>query len=434
MVNSYTKKLFYFFSNDLLCVNVFNRLLVLLIINNPPKATSESSICCNYPSYCIISYNQSLDNDRISSEFSNFDELKIITFVKSNFQQFPGVLARFSHLKSISANLCGLKTLDVSTFGGAESDNFSPNLKVIDLESNEITNIGAKAFVRLPHLTELNLIQNRITTIDDDAFYGLDELEVLALRNNSIVTLNVDIFSGLRSLQYIILDKNKLTTFNLDIFQHNKQLVGVHLTKNKMTDIQSTIVNENIKIMYLIENELFDISALNNMKAMKKLKISDNMNLQLHSQLFTDMPQLTRLDMDGTNLQRLKNDFSLFSSLRNLEVLAIGRNSLYNLVFTHFPNLPRLNEINLSDNGLTSIDVKRLKKKCPSLRKLTIGNNNWDCSYLTKLTNDMASLEIKFKHHIQYRFGEDKSIEITDDSTRSISGIGCNLQESSNFR
>jgi Leucine-rich repeat (LRR) protein len=408
---------------------------VLLIINNPPKATSESRIYCLYSGYCQISYNQSLKDNQLSSEFSNFDAVKIIEFETSNFQQFPGkLLARFSHLESVTANWCGLKTLDVSTFGGAESDYFPTNVEEVYLQENEITYIGAKAFVRLPHLFELNLIQNRITTIDDDAFYGLDELDYLHLKNNSIVTLNVNIFAGLRSLKQIYLTKNELTTFNLDIFQHNKELVRVELSENKMTDIQSSVVNVNIENIFLHRNELFDISALNNMKAMKRLQISDNMNLQLHSQVFTDMPQLTHLYMYGTNLQRLKNDFSLFTSLRNLEVLGIGRNSLYNLVFTHFPNLSSLSSLDLSDNGLTSIDVYRLKKKCPSLVRLTIGNNNWNCSYLTKLTNDMASLRINVEYDILDEIGNVKSIKITDDSTPNIAGIGCNLQISSNPR
>jgi Leucine-rich repeat (LRR) protein len=158
---------------------------------------------------------------------------------------------------------------------------------------------------------------------------------VLNLFQNSIVTFDVNIFAGLRSLYEIHLDKNELTTFDLDIFQYNEQLFQVHLSENKMTDIQSSVVNGNIQRITLSKNELFDISALNNMKAMKRLQISDNMNLQLHSQVFTDMPQLTHLYMYGTNLQRLENDFSLFTSLRNLEVLGIGRNSLHNLVFTH---------------------------------------------------------------------------------------------------
>jgi hypothetical protein len=367
---------------------------VLLIINNPPKGTSESRIYCNKPSDCIITrYLQSLKDNQY----------------------------------------CGLKTLDVTTFGGAESD-FPPNLKLVSLQENEITNIGAKAFVRLPHLRMLYLGYNRITTIDDDAFYGLDELEVLNLFQNSIVTLNVNIFAGLRSLKKIFLNKNELTTFNFDIFQHNEELFQVDLSGNKMTDIQSSVVNVNIEEIFLLQNELFDILALNNMKAMKKLQISDNMNLQLHSQLFIDMPQLTSLEMGGTNLQRLKNDFSLFSALRNLTNLAIGRNSLYNLDFTHFPNLSNLLLLVLNENGLTSIDVNRLKKKCPSLRLLMIGNNNWDCCYLTKLKNDMRDLGIFVWHNIFDEIGDYKSIQITDDSTCNIAGIGCNLQESSNLR
>jgi Leucine-rich repeat (LRR) protein len=404
---------------------------VLLITNNPPKATSESSILCTNPSECIISYNQSLKDNQLSSEFSNFDAVKIISFAKSIFQQFPvKLLAVFSNLEKVNANSCGLKTLDISTFG----DYFPPNLKVLDVQENEITNIGAKAFVRLPHLRMLYLRNNRITTIDDDAFYGLDELEGLTLYDNSIVTLNVNIFAGLRSLQHIILGKNKLTTFNLDIFQYNEQLLNVQLSENRMTNMQSSVVNVNIETIILNKNLLFDISALHNMKVMKTLQISDNMNLQLHSQVFTDMPQLTYLFMHGTNLQRLKNDFSLFSSLRNLQIFGIGRNSLYNLVFTHFPNLSSLLILDLSDNGLTSIDVKRLKKKCPSLSLLTIGNNNWNCSYLTKLTKDMKGLEIDVWHYIQEEFGNEKSIKITDNSTRNIAGIGCNLQKSSNLR
>jgi Leucine-rich repeat (LRR) protein len=201
-----------------------------------------------------------------------------------------------------------------------------------------------------------------------------------------------------------------------------------------MTDIQSTIVNDNIEEIDLSTNELFDISALNNMKAMTTLQISDNMNLQLHSQVFTDMPQLTHLYMYGTNLQRLENDFSLFSSLQNLKEFAIGRNSLYNLDFTHFPNLYSLKLLILSDNGLTSMDVYRLNKKCPSLVWLVIGNNNWDCSYLAKLTNDMAGLRIKVGHEIYDKRGITKNIKITDDSIRNIAGIGCNLQKPSNLR
>jgi Leucine-rich repeat (LRR) protein len=70
-------------------------------------------------------------------------------------------LAGFSNLEKVNANSCGLKTLDISTFG----DYFPPNLKILDLDANEITGIGAKAFVRLSHLRLLYLRNNRITTI-----------------------------------------------------------------------------------------------------------------------------------------------------------------------------------------------------------------------------------------------------------------------------
>jgi Leucine-rich repeat (LRR) protein len=148
-----------------------------------------------------VRYIQSHKDNQLSSEFSNFDAVKNISFAKSYFQRFPGkLLARFSHLERLTARYCGLKTLDVTTFGGAESDYFPTNLKLVNLYANEITNIGAKAFIRLPHLGTLYLGNNRITTIDDDAFYGLDELKKLNLFDNSIVTLNVDIFAKLRSL------------------------------------------------------------------------------------------------------------------------------------------------------------------------------------------------------------------------------------------
>jgi hypothetical protein len=88
----------------------------------------------------------------------------------------------------------------------------------------------------------------------------------------------------------------------------------------------------------------------------------------------------------------------------------------------------------LSDNGLTSIDVYRLKENFPGLVWLVIGNNNWNCSYLTKLTNDMTDLGINVWHTILDELGNDKSIVITDDSTRSIAAIGCNPKEFSNPR
>jgi Leucine-rich repeat (LRR) protein len=409
---------------------------VLLITNNQQKVTSLYCIPYSDPNTSYImsyTYNQSLGDNLISGQFS--DSVTHISFQNSNFQQFPRNLLGFYKLERINANHCGLKTLDVSTFRGWAQTGH-PKLKIVDLAANEITDISAKAFVKLPHLRKLNLANNQITTIDDDAFDRLEDLVWLNLNNNSIVTLNVNIFAGLQSLFKIYLNKNEMTFFDLDIFKNNEQLSQVRLSQNEITDIWSIgqLDNKNIEVIFLNENKLFDISALHHMKAMKTLQISDNMNLQLHSQLFTDMPQLTHLYMYETNLHRLKNDFTLFSSLRNLEVLAIGRNSLYNLDFTHFPNLSSLEFLDLNENGLTSIDVNRLKKKCPSLRLLTIGKNNWDCSYLTKLTNDMASLRINVNHKIFDEFGGYKNIKITENTTRSISGIGCDLQESSNLR
>jgi hypothetical protein len=46
----------------------------------------------------------------------------------------------------------------------------------------------------------------------------------------------------------------------------------------------------------------------------------------------------------------------------------------------------------------------------------------------------MEDLGMNVDHTILDEFGNQKSIEITDDSTRNIAGIGCNLQEPSNLR
>ena len=61
-----------------------------------------------------------------------------------------------------------------------------PNLQVILLDFNEITDIDVKAFNNLKELTTLFLGHNEITVLPEGVFDGLIKLQKLDLENNPV--------------------------------------------------------------------------------------------------------------------------------------------------------------------------------------------------------------------------------------------------------
>lgn len=82
------------------------------------------------------------------------------------------------------------------------------NLKVLDIEKNDIENLGANLFVHAANLELIDLSNNKIANIHKLTFDGLYKLERLYLNNNPISNLHPDTFKPLVSLKSLNLLSN----------------------------------------------------------------------------------------------------------------------------------------------------------------------------------------------------------------------------------
>ncbi|XP_045540917.1 protein slit [Papilio machaon] len=107
----------------------------------------------------------------------------------------------------------------------------------IRLEQNEITEVGAGAFVAIKVVARIDLSNNKIVKIAADAFNGLTRLTSLVLYGNKIKDLPAGIFHGLSSLQLLLLNSNEISCIRKDTFRDLQSLKLLSLYDNNIRSI-----------------------------------------------------------------------------------------------------------------------------------------------------------------------------------------------------
>ncbi|XP_028335569.1 leucine-rich repeats and immunoglobulin-like domains protein 1 isoform X1 [Physeter macrocephalus] len=124
----------------------------------------------------------------------------------------------------------------ISTLESGAFDGLSRSLLTLRLSKNRITQLPVKAF-KLPRLTQLDLNRNRIRLIEGLTFQGLDSLEVLRLQRNNISKLTDGAFWGLARMQALHLEYNSLVEVNSGSLYGLTALHQLHLGNNSISRI-----------------------------------------------------------------------------------------------------------------------------------------------------------------------------------------------------
>jgi len=263
---------------------------------------------------------------------------------------------------------------------GLISANFRNKIKSLNLIGNNITLIPDYAFIKLENLKELFLTANQLTFISDNALTGLNKLQYLELQGNELK--KVPNFN-LPELIFLYLHDNKLIMvpdFNLPKLQR------LHLQYNKLTSVPNFKYLSSLKRLYLTENNLFAIPNFEHLKALKRLFLEYNNISEVPN--FTHLQQLVLLVLNYNRLKHIPN----FVQLNSLQELYVEGNELSDV--PNF-NLPRLEELDVSNNTLTSIpDFAHLT----SLEILELSNNlltNAGIPNLNHLSNHLEQLFLK---------------------------------------
>ena len=109
----------------------------------------------------------------------------------------------------------------------------------LDLQGNNLSRVGSRAFEGVKTLLSLDLAWSNISRVSTKAFRSLRLLRHLSLAENRLRRLHSFIFRDLRSLETLSLAGNKLTRIEPDLFRYQSNLqvpvrCGVHSVCNNL--------------------------------------------------------------------------------------------------------------------------------------------------------------------------------------------------------
>lgn len=310
-----------------------------------------------------------------------------------------------------------LTKISNNTFNGLEK------LLKLDLSNNEIVIVEAGSFKSLKILQEIHLYENFILDIDSTMF-NRNPLKILDLANNQLTkfyfqTLSVNHLNKidlsdnflveidpLLSGEKMLLNNNNLTSLIL-LSPFNKE---VEASNNQLSSIYFSTLVEKLK---LSSNNLTDIRNLTNLTNLTVLDLSFNNISSINENSFSLLQNLEQLILANTNLSPFH--FSTFSHQKLLKKFDISYNNLNVIDFDDFISMQKLEELYIDGNDLKEIKYDEINNNFPEIKIIGLSNNNWNCSYLTKMRKNI------FLNKIQIHIDP----VIYERNTTNIGGISC---------
>lgn len=394
-------------------------------------------------------------------------------FVDSVLLEVPKRLFdTFTTVQSLDVDNCEIDTLSRYTFEKARELlwlNMSRNnlnelnnyvfsganaLNLLDLRENNISTIEEKAFYNLGHLTTLLLSGNRLKAFGDGVFLHLSNLKklyvannvletlqsglfqnnplliILFLQSNKLVYLDKALFMGISEMEYLWLRNNSLTSFDFS----DLKVKRINLMNNKLKEVK---LNPSYESLYLNNNSISEIIAddfselklsrldlawnnLTSMEGIEKisslevLDLSHNKIGALKLSSFANLKKLVDLNLEETAITNLQH--GTFSQLTALKRLDISYNKLNRIDFDIFTSSSEMEEIFIEGNRLKDVNIVEVHKIFPKLKKISIADNNWNCTFLTRMIRSLNAQSITV--------GGFKSENLIADQT-NVKGIYC---------
>lgn len=371
-----------------------------------------------------------------------------ITFQNCRLQQLPVIFKWYRSVRLLNVSSMGLESLENKDFNGAgnlvtliASHNQieeipyglfedAGRISVVDLSFNKISRINPLAFNVGNNITLLDLSHNLIADIDNRTFAKLSrQLDTLDLGYNVMEAIPDGLFDGLSSLRSLYLGNNRLKQLGCPLFDHLTSLKTLHLTDNKLQSFDSNCIQSNESFsLFLSGNELTTFVLSGNVTEINvsankitKITIADdfagsemiafNSSKNRIENIVDVLKQfgspLEILDVSDSPVGSLSVD--TFEPFYNLEYLVLRNTSLSNIQFGTFHFQQQLTVMDLSDNNLKRINFEMLHWNSknlerlyldgngladlsnltrilyPSLKYVSIDDNNFDCEYLSAI-------------------------------------------------
>ncbi|KAH7718050.1 leucine Rich Repeat family protein, partial [Aphelenchoides avenae] len=283
-------------------------------------------------------------------------------------------------------DLGSLKMLDL------ESNNISvlaPNAEVhfenelnLLLSNNKIRALGAAAFGSFTRLVKLDLSYNQISSVHEAAFASVASLMDLDLSYNSLVHIPQETFTPFaKSLKSLNMEENDLHALPVALKQL-KAMEKLNVNSNKLTGLDKDIVagfKANLTELFVAFNRLSRIPSdiFDGMTQLRHLDLSKNRIKRVENMAFGAYggagTSLVRLNLAGNRIEEVA-DPGAFLYLSSLAYLDLSYNKIQRLSKASLERLEGLESLFLQNNALTEFPRNALSS-LNKLRYLLLDNN-----------------------------------------------------------
>ena len=232
-------------------------------------------------------------------------------------------------------------------------------LQLIDLSHNRLQQVALMIFSRY---------QNPITTPQTNPFLS----HALDVSNNNLTYIEMSALKFFM-LNDLDLSFNRFQTLSIgevshhdiphhDILIDDQEATNCSLAMLRgLVDLQTLNVSQN-NIKHLSQNDFCDLTRL------RILDLSGNFIKHIQKNVFKHLGSLTYLMLQENMLTVIKPN--IFSPLRQITLISLADNNLFNLDNNLFDKNPKLMELRLHNNHLTTIPpaVSTWDAICPKTR------------------------------------------------------------------
>lgn len=390
------KRFFYF--NSVFFSRLIHRKLLLVIV-----------LLCSGCSVLIIADSEVVD---LNCEISNYTSVSSLEKCSNNTQT---IRIRNSKLRVIPNEIFqGFPFLDfldlaksaIQTMDGVHFSK-KQNITNLQLYANELKAIPANVFINLTKLHTLSLAQNNITLIDRNAFTGLYDLMLLDLADNQLRSLEENVFRSLIKLHDLRLTSNKLEVIDPDLFSKTTSLHSLYLNYNAIIAIekQSFWSLKDLKTIDISYNPLSEVDFSH----LLKIRVISVNNASLSS--FTIPESLRELIASNNKISRLFvpeftllstlnlynnsfKDFYNISGLSNVQVVDLSYNGITSINISRLSNMKNLQNFVLTGNRLTELNVSSICTYLPKLGAISLTTEQWNQTYVTELSKNLSESHV----------------------------------------
>ncbi|XP_072250014.1 toll-like receptor 21 [Leuresthes tenuis] len=315
----------------------------------------------------------------------------------------------------------------------------TPNIKILQLNINNIAFLDRKALKGLKRLETLRLDNNLLTDLFKDTFEDHFNLEVLNLRNNRISVIFKWTFQNLRNLKILDLGGNKISQIQPSGLDGLINLSKLYLDGNNLKTIDTSfyhVFQDTLTVLDLQSNQIrfftenlnspfMNLSKLSDLKldgqrpygltllphtlfrglySLRSLYLTNNKIFHLAPETFDDLTSLQFLTLDNCCVGVAQLQPGIFKNLRNLTKLVVENMGIQNFSKDVFGNLTNLRILQLNRNVMQSIPVDALES-LPTLNYLDIRNIPLTCTCQNNLLQNYTvhhpNVQVVYLYHLR---------------------------------